>query len=154
MQNNLYFNSLYKKYQKAEKSSLIICNPEEGILSDIIPTAIARPEEFKTLAMQDYSNLPKADSEILKKTIITLQKMHAGLGSSVKRDQHLKENSKRSQLGSKGTDLFIPTSEGSISIAEAQILQAKQTANKRIYKKVNLQEFVNIDYASFKKKKE
>jgi len=145
MQNNLYFNSLYKKYQKAEKSSLIICNPEEGILSDIIPTAIARPEEFKTLAMQDYSNLPKADSEILKKTTITLQKMHAGLGSSVKRDQHLKENSKRSQLGSKGTDLFIPTSEGSISIAEAQILQAKQTANKRIYKKVNLQEFVNIE---------
>ncbi len=147
MQNDLYFNSLFKKYKKAEKSVLSINNPEAGVNSNVIPTAIASTEELNTLGVQDYGKLAAPDLDVLKNTTITLHKMHAGLGSSVKRDQHLKENSDRSKLGSKGTDLFIPTKDGAISIAEAQIIQAKNLASKNIYQKVNLQEYVNIETA-------
>ena len=132
--NKVYFESLYRKFRADEKKEISIHHPKTNPASKVYPYAIL--DDKNLMPVSFYSDL-KDENEI--KSELRLIKMHAGIGSSVDRMEHLKKNSGRSALGAKGTDLFV---EGK-SLAQLQIEQVKTLNQNPKYKKVYLQNLVN-----------
>ena len=132
--NKVYFESLYRKFRANQKKEISIYHPKTNPDSKVYPYAIL--DDKNLMPVSFYSDL-KDENEI--KSELRLIKMHAGIGSSVDRLEHLKTNSTRSSLGAKGTDLFV---EGK-SLAQLQIEQVKTLNQNPKYKKVYLQNLVN-----------
>jgi hypothetical protein len=139
-----YFKGLLNK--KDEGRSILkihtTCSP-----SGIYPTAIAPQDILEQLPYRKYEDIKKQYSSKEKsKASLWLRKMHGGIGSSIDRVEYLKEFG-RNKVGAKGTDLYIKTKDGHISIAEAQLLQAsKKTAS---FEKVIFQDILNEDVVEF-----
>lgn len=133
-----YFAGLLKK-RREEREFLAIHTSEKP--TGLYPTAIAPQDLLKSYPISTYEEI-KAKYSTSDKVNATLwlKKMHGGIGSSVERVEYLKKY-QRSKLGSKGTDLYIETSKGPISIAEAQIIQASKKTTS--FNKVILQDILN-----------
>lgn len=111
--------------------------------SGLYPTAIAPKELFDDLPYSDYEslrNMYKVNGKL--NATLWLKKMHGGVGSSIERSTYLKSHG-REQLGAKGTDLFIKTSNGEISIAKAQIIQALKKLER--FERIVYQDIINED---------
>lgn len=130
--NRSYFESLLNKFYSNQSVDLII---DDGVNdSGVIPYALLKNKEL--VPVVHYENLPPANPI---NSALTVLKMHAGLGSSVHRLEYLKEKSGRTELGSKGTDLFI----GEESIAKLQLKQVKILRDSGQVKKTRLINLVN-----------
>ena len=110
----------------------------------VYPTAIATKQILKNLPVTNYSDLKDryshADSA---RVVLWLKKMQAGTGSSIKRDLYLKKlGINKSELGAKGTDLFLPKWDN-ISLAETQIIQAMKLAESDSFYKIILHDIVS-----------
>ena len=137
--NKEYFESLWQKYQNPENKDIQIHQPEAGIESNIIPAALLSEKE---LPITHYQNLSSA-ADKLQNYQLVLCKMHAGIGSSVKRRDYLKKITGREQLGSKGTDLFISLDGENKSLAQLQYQQAKILADSNTFNEVYIQNLIN-----------
>jgi hypothetical protein len=138
-----YFAGLLsKKDESGEKLSIHTdTNP-----SGVYPTAIAPKELVKHLPWKHYEDVKRNYAASGKvNASLWLRKMHGGIGSSIKRNDYLKEHG-RDKVGAKGTDLFIQTSNGPISIAEAQLIQASKKVNS--FESVIFQDILNEDVVS------
>ncbi|EQC43387.1 UTP--glucose-1-phosphate uridylyltransferase [Bacteriovorax sp. Seq25_V] len=133
-----YFAGLLKK-RREEREFLSIHTSENP--TGLYPTAIAPQNLLKSYPISTYEEIKaKYSSEGIVPATLWLKKMHGGIGSSVDRTEYLKKYN-RTKLGSKGTDLYIETSKGPISIAEAQIIQASKKTTS--FEKVILQDILN-----------
>jgi hypothetical protein len=139
-----YFNSLLNKFNDPKVVDFQINQPEAGIKSNIIPFALADKKDLEQVDIKQYKDLT-ISRDALKKTNLVLVKMHAGLGSSVKRADLLKKWDNRDTLGSKGTDLYLELDGEYKSLAELQLKQVECLTNKKIYKSVSLQNLVNYE---------
>lgn len=142
--NQMYFEALYKSFQDNAGKDIKIHEPENEIHSEVIPFAILDPAKLPVI--QDYADLSEVSPK-LKDYQLNIIKMHAGLGTSVKREEYLKEIKGREKLGSKGTDLFIAIDGKNISIADLQLKQIEILNDSRTFKKVTLQNLVNEETA-------
>lgn len=142
--NRMYFEALLKSFQENAKKDIKIHQPEKNIHSEVIPFAILDPAKLPVI--QDYAGL-KDVSPKLKDFKLTIIKMHAGLGTSVKRKEYLKEIAGRDKLGSKGTDLFIEVEGKNTSIADLQLKQIKILNDSKTFQQVTLQNLVNEETA-------
>ena len=142
--NVKYFETLYEKYLKDEKNSLILNGPEHDSNVYAYPNAPKKLKSFVCVVF--YEELKEAKSEVLENVHLCLCKMHAGLGSSVNRDDLLKKYSTRESLGAKGTDLFIPYKNKMLSIAEVQLIQAVKKSEH--YKTLSYVNLVNEETSS------
>lgn len=140
--NEEYFKALYKKFQNPESLDLVINQPEKGINSNIIPVCLANSQDLKDIDIQKYSELTTMSSK-LKDYKLTLVKMHAGLGSSVKRSDLLEKYANGRVAGSKGTDLFIEINGRAYSLAQLQFKQVEILRSQKLYSAVDLINLVN-----------
>ena len=141
--NQLYFDTLLTKSREKKLETLTLHQPEKGIESNVICTAIASEKDLESIQIQAYSDLKNRNSKLCASYEYTLVKMQAGLGSSVKRKDLILEVENRTKLGAKGTDLYFEVSGKLKSIAEIQLLQANALSLSKIYKKVNYKNLVN-----------
>ncbi|MBS1960944.1 MAG: UTP--glucose-1-phosphate uridylyltransferase [Bdellovibrionales bacterium] len=144
-----YFWSLYAKEKKGAsgpKTFLEIFQDAGNRAGAAIayPTAIAPPEMMKHLPHVEYSDLAKHGAEYeaaAKESVLWIKKMHAGTGSSMDRTAYLARElgvpESAVHMGAKGTDLYVkvpdpraPGATVSISLVEAQLLQAIEDARK------------------------
>lgn len=133
--NKVYFNALLRKFNNSKApESISIYHPEKNPDSPVFPYAILK--EKKLMPLKQYNELTK-ESELQSEVVLI--KMHAGIGSSVDRLEHLKRHTHREELGAKGTDLFVSGK----SLAQLQIEQVKILNQNSKYKKVSLQNLVN-----------
>jgi len=139
IERDYFAGLLSKKGKSGEKLSIHTdTNP-----SGVYPTAIAPSELVKELPWKHYEEIKREfSSEDKIDASLWLRKMHGGIGSSIKRTNYLKKF-KRDVVGAKGTDLYIDTSNGPISIAEAQLIQASKKVNS--FNKVIFQDILNED---------
>lgn len=142
--NEKYFQTLLKQFRENKSSELKIYHPEDEKNSNVYPFALLKKEDLKDIHIEDYKNL-KTDTSILKNVDLCLLKMHAGLGSSVKRIEHLKKCSGRDKLGSKGTDLYLKIDDNYLSLAELQLKQVELLNKKSIYNSVSIQNMINFE---------
>lgn len=140
--NEEYFKALYKKFQNPESLDLVINQPEKGIHSNIIPVCLANSQDLEDIDIQKYSELTTMSSK-LKDYKLTLVKMHAGLGSSVKRGDLLEKYANGRVAGSKGTDLFIEINGRAYSLAQLQFKQVEILRSQKLYSAVDLINLVN-----------
>jgi hypothetical protein len=138
-----YFTGLYDQFKHEKSTELVLHCPEQGIESNVSPFAILAEDELPKI--QDYEKLPAPKAELLKNFSLVMCKMHAGLGSSVERSESLKEITGRTELGSKGTDLFIKRNGEYISLAELQLVQAQKITEAKTYAGVKTQNLVNFE---------
>ncbi|MBT4791244.1 MAG: hypothetical protein HON90_06715 [Halobacteriovoraceae bacterium] len=139
--NIAYFVSLFTKKKQNVSVDLVM---NDGINNScIIPLPIATKLDLEHITIQDYELLKNEVSKKLKKFSLCICKMQAGLGTSVVRDDLLAKYTKRSKLGSKGTDLFIKYHEEILSIAEVQLLQAESVSEKELFKFIAFQNLIN-----------
>ena len=132
--NKVYFEALQEQFHRQHKSELTLFHPEHQPDSLVYPYAILEQKNLMPLThYQDLSGAGELSSDL------RLIKMHAGLGSSVKRQGYLHEKTGRTSLGSKGTDLFL----GDKSLAALQIEQVRRLNQKAWTQKVYLQNLVN-----------
>jgi hypothetical protein len=142
--NQEYFNSLLNKYNDPKATDFKINQPEANIRSSVIPFALAEKVDLEQVNIEKYKNL-KVKPELLKQTNLVLVKMHAGLGSSVKRSELLKDWDNREKLGSKGTDLYLNIDGEFKSLAELQLVQVEKISEQNIYSSVSIQNLVNFE---------
>ncbi len=140
--NRDYFLSLLRQLEQNVVSGIVLSDPEAGVESNVHPLAIIDKERLKTLPITHYKSLTNKDQSFSEFTFRVI-KMHAGLGSSVKREQHLRECSGRTELGSKGTDLFLQVDGEWRSLAELLLTQIEILQNRGEFQKVVLQNLVN-----------
>ena len=140
--NLTYATSLAKAFRDEKSLDLEMFDPENHSSAEgkCIPFALI-PKDGRS-DVTNYSDLI-AKPHILSDFELVLCKMHAGLGSSVKRKDHLKMMSGREKLGSKGTDLFFEVNGDSISIAELQFHQVRRLKDTNIYREVSILNVVN-----------
>ena len=138
--NIKYFSALYEKFLDEEGKELKIHEPENDIISNILPLPILNTERYPVI--QDYCKLSE-NIESLKDYNLILCKMNAGLGSSVERADELKKLTGRIELGSKGTDLFLSLDGKNKSLAELQLAQTEILKKSNIFNDVKLQNLVN-----------
>ncbi len=139
----IYFSGLVNK--KESKPEIIRIHTSDAP-SEVYPIAIAPSEIFNNQPIHFYENIKeKYKTKTQVDACVWLKKMHGGIGTSIKRDTYLKKRNIAS-IGAKGTDLFIRTSEGDLSIAEAQIIQAKKKLKS--FKKIIYQDILNEDITS------
>ena len=132
--NRIYFEALLQKFRNQKVQDISIFHPVERPDSKVYPHAIL--DNKKLMPIKQYSEL-SAEKQILSDLVLI--KMHAGIGSSVDRLDHLKAHSSRSSLGAKGTDLFVKGK----SLAELQIEQVRILNKSPNFKKVFLKNLVN-----------
>lgn len=126
-----YFNTLLKQFRskKAEVRLVIGENFQPS-------AALSREERAQLLGASDYRDLLKRESEYqnaARSVRLVLNPMNGGIGTSLKRDDHLKKIWKilkkkgQPRLGAKGSDLYFEIEtegkRGYISISEAKILR-------------------------------
>ena len=141
--NQEYYNSLYKKFNSNDSLDLSIFHADDNSESNIFPLALLADAEIaKDVNVVDYNELT-VNRSLLEDVSLRLVKMHAGLGSSVKRVDLLKKWVGRNELGSKGTDLYIELNNKYVSLAELQLKQVEILNNKNLYKSVKIQNLVN-----------
>ncbi|MAZ47815.1 MAG: hypothetical protein CME65_04590 [Halobacteriovoraceae bacterium] len=134
--NRIYFEALLKQFQRQSEaqSEISIFHPKNNPNSKVFPYAILAEKELMPVKQcADLSEEKELSSELV------LIKMHAGIGSSVERAEHLEKHTGRKKLGAKGTDLFVKGK----SLAELQIEQVKILNQNPKLKKVTLQNLVN-----------
>ncbi len=135
-----YFEGLISKLGK-EAVNLSI-NTEDN-KSNVFPTAIASDAILKHLPWSNYEDIKNKYKTTDKvDACLWLRKMHGGIGSSIERSSYLKAKG-IDQIGAKGTDLFINTKNGEISIAEAQLIQAEKKTES--FSEVIYQNILNED---------
>lgn len=142
--NITYFEQLYKKYLDNETKSLTL--KEENNQSSVYPYPIASENLKAKVLVEHYENLPDPKESVLKEVNLCICKMHAGLGSSVKRNDLLKKYTKRDSLGAKGTDLFIPFEDNMLSIAEVQLIEVMK--KEKTYRSLIYLNLVNEETSS------
>jgi UDP-N-acetylglucosamine pyrophosphorylase len=126
--NDLYFQILVDKNQESRSKDVPLHQPELGIKSKIIPTAIADESDLKLVTIKNYSEL-KENSSKLKDFDYVLLKMHGGLGTSVERLDLIKEVEGRTKLGAKGTDLYFDYEDKPTSIFKLGLKQVDKLTN-------------------------
>ncbi len=141
--NYSYFHSLYQKYENNEAVELVMNDGANG--ANCFPLPIVNENDLKKIPIQDYEALTYNSSSKLKDFTLEICKMQAGLGTSVKRDDLLKKYTNRSELGAKGTDLFINYQGQVASIAEVQLLLAEEFVSNDIVGKVRFKNLVNSE---------
>lgn len=141
--NISYFSSLYKKYTENQSVDIVMSDGRNG--AACYPFPILEKETLLALPIQDYEALTYNSSSKLKDFTLEICKMQAGLGTSVKRDDLLKKYTNRSELGAKGTDLFINYQGQVASIAEVQLLLAEEFVSNDIVGKVRFKNLVNSE---------
>lgn len=134
--NRIYFEALLKQFQNQAQDlpDISIFHPEKNPNSKVFPYAILAEKEL--MPVKQYADLTE-EKELSSELVLV--KMHAGIGSSVERAEHLENHTGRTKLGAKGTDLFV----GGKSLAELQIEQVKILNENPKLKKVTLQNLVN-----------
>ena len=139
IERDYFAGLLSKKNAKSQKLSIHTeTNP-----SGVYPTAIAPKELIDELPWCHYEDIKEKYSvEGKLDASLWLRKMHGGIGSSIKRDDYLKKFG-RSSVGAKGTDLYLETEKGPISIAEAQLVQASKKVSS--FQEVIFQDILNQD---------
>jgi hypothetical protein len=142
--NVLYFKSLYEKFRNHESIDIILNEPGLND-SPVIPFPVASEEELSLVTVQDYEGLSLTISKNLKEYELCICKMQAGLGTSVKRDDLIAKFTDRSELGSKGTDLFINYDGKTLSIAEVQLLLAEKRKDEGVFKSISFQNLLNSE---------
>ena len=147
--NKEYFTALYQKYTENSSSSsssleLKLHCPEEGIESPVVPFAIAGREDLLDVSIGHYKDIT-VKHELIKNLSLKIMKMHAGLGSSVERFEHLSEVVGRTTLGSKGTDLYLKIQGEYRSLAELQYIQMQLIQKQNAIGKISIQSLVNED---------
>lgn len=138
--NKLYFTSLLKSYRKREDIELKMYHPQNEPESICVPFALIPASKRESVTK--YESLENNKSQISSYHFVAC-KMHAGLGTSVKRDEHLRANIKRTELGSKGTDLFVEVDGQNLSLAELQLKQLNIIKDQKTLKSVSLLNLVN-----------
>lgn len=135
-----YFKGLLSQID-SEGSDLSIHTDKNP--SELYPTAVAPKELFDDFPYSDYETIrQKYKVQGKLNATLWLKKMHGGVGSSIERDAYVKSHG-RTELGAKGTDLFIKTSEGEIPIAKAQIIQAIKKLER--FDRIVYQDIINED---------
>ena len=143
--NTIYFDSLLKKFnEKSEDDTLFLFDPKSRPNSQVIPTALADEDILQFLPLSHYSDLENPDLAILNNITLQIQKMQAGLGTSVNRTNHLLTHTNRTTLGSKSTDLFVKKGDEVYSIAELILIQTLQLAKNLLKKKK--EKFLSNDF--------
>jgi hypothetical protein len=140
--NDLYFDILYRRFKESDTTVTPLHQPEVGITSKIIPTAIATADQMKHISVTNYKDL-KANEKILKEYSLNLVKMHAGLGTSLERMDLIKKYDNRESLGAKGTDLFFEHEGEMKSVFEIDLRETRKLREKNIYKNVFYTALVN-----------
>lgn len=138
--NYEYFNALIEKFHNKHEKEVVLFNEDSAKDSNVYPFALLDNEQRSEV--QNYADL-SANLDELKNFNLILCKMHAGIGSSVERKEHLLKYGKRKSLGSKGTDLFLEVNSQMHSLAELQLLQAEIIAQKKIFHSVRVLNLVN-----------
>ena len=143
--NQVYFDLLLSKNSSKDQDSksIILHQPEQNIHSNIICIPIASIEDLKNITIQKYEELSVSISSKLKDFTFTIIKMQAGLGSSVKRFDLIKEVEGRTDLGAKGTDLYFKIQGKLIPIAQIQLMQARVLSEQNIFKHIQYKNLVN-----------
>jgi UDP-N-acetylglucosamine pyrophosphorylase len=143
--NQIYFDLLLSKNNSKEEDSnpIILHQPEKNINSNIICIPIATSNDLKNITIQKYEELADNISTKLKYFTFTIIKMQAGLGSSVKRFDLIKEVEDRTTLGAKGTDLYFNVNGSLKSIAQIQLMQAIALSEKKLFKHIQYKNLVN-----------
>lgn len=148
--NKEYFLSLYDKFKSDAHDFDALYEPEKEINSPVIPFAIASDEDLKEVSITKYSEL--ADKKDVSDFSFRIIKMHAGLGSSVERLDHLIKISQRDFLGSKGTDLFIEVDGKYYSMSYLQLVQAEILKKESVLRDIIIQCLVNEETFDIVKK--
>ena len=141
--NILYFESLYNQYVENHQRNVVLYDGENN--SNIIPLPLATKEQLSYIVIQDYEALSDVVSNKLQSFNLCICKMQAGLGTSVKRDDLVKKYTKRTSLGSKGTDLFVSYQGKMISLAEVQLLLAEKLNKQNVFKSVSYLNLLNSE---------
>ncbi|MCT4643208.1 MAG: UTP--glucose-1-phosphate uridylyltransferase [Bacteriovoracaceae bacterium] len=137
--NELYFNILYGLKDRFSEDILL---KDDSNSSHIIPFSITNDEQEKYFDLYSYEDLV-SDESILKNIDFKVIKMHAGLGSSVKRFDLIKEFRSSDTLSAKGVDLFIEYNNKMEPIAKIQHEIVVNLSNRKIYKSAKIQNLVN-----------
>lgn len=135
-----YFTGLLRKKGQNKEALAIHTNSRP---TGLYPTAIAPKEIVSHLPWKHYEEIKREYSSSEKsRASLWLRKMHGGIGSSIIRNDYIRKFD-RTKVGAKGTDLYIQTSNGPISIAEAQLVQASKKIDS--FEKVIFQDILNED---------
>lgn len=134
-----YFEALYEKLKTKEQIDLVLNDGknESNIYSFSSLDLSNEPVDFANYETLEDSTAALGNYEL------TICKMQAGLGTSVKRQDLILKYENREKLGAKGTDLFISKNGRMISIAQAQLEKAIELSAKSIYKKINYVDLYN-----------
>ena len=138
--NKLYFSELLKSFRKSASPSLVMASSNTADASTCIPLALIAEDKRKFVT--SYSEL-ETGCDQLREYTFTACKMHAGLGTSVVRAEHLWKKANRKELGSKGTDLFVNVEGQDLSLAILQLQQLKILEKTKKLKRVKLLNLVN-----------
>lgn len=157
--NILYFLCLYQaKCSKKKRQPIWICeeNQHKEGKTIVYPTAIAPKAMLAQLPIVEHQSLTQSSKDYAstaKSVTLWIKKMQAGTGTTITRGTYLSqlaggrpERRSRIRIGAKGTDLFIHFKNNtslSISLAEAQILQAISDAQNQKFKKIILHDLVS-----------
>lgn len=140
--NKYYFEGLLSSFREKSTVELRMWqDPNTDTESNCcLPLALISPKD--RLSVTEYSSL-SLERESLKNYDLVLCKMHAGLGTSVDRADHMKKYTSREKLGSKGTDLFVEIGGRAISLAELQFLQMNKIKSTGLFNSVEMLNMVN-----------
>lgn len=157
--NVLYFLCLYQaKCSKKKRQPIWICEENEKKEGKTVayPTAIAPKAMLAYLPLVEHQSLihsSKNYAASAQSATLWIKKMQAGSGTTITRGSYLSqlagarpERRSKIRVGAKGTDLFIHLKNNpslSISLAEAQILQAISDAQNQKFKKIILHDLVS-----------
>lgn len=139
--NEQYYEALKRKKDESQNSFFQIHCPEEGINSQLKPFCLLSRAQLKHVKKINYNELLET-KPLSNYSLVTL-KMHAGLGTSVKREDIIYEHEGRKTLGAKGTDLFFDYNGEGYSIAELQLLQVLNLSSRNNFKKIYYQNLIN-----------
>ena len=139
--NILYILCLLAKVKQA-LPEIVLKNSSNDSL--FVPFPILNEHDKKNIDITEY-DLLEEPSPINEDKVVTLCKMQAGLGTSVKRDDLIQRYKKSKEIGSKGTDLFIKYNECFISLAELQLIRAYDLIQDKVFSKINFQNLVNSE---------
>ncbi len=149
-----YFTGLLEQFSRKNQT------PQLKLDHNFFPSAVLNPRDRKNLlGAVDYGSLLKSRAryeKAAKKTVLILNPMNGGIGTSLDRRAHLEKIWKilgkkgPVRLGAKGSDLYfeikLGKSSGYVSISEAKILRAIDERKK--YAGILLQELVSSETAA------
>lgn len=153
-----YFLSLYASYKNpVEKEALQIY--EDGKSYDghqiTYPTAAAPASLIEELPYVNYEDIAASKGNYrsrAKNVLLWVRKMQAGSGSTMTRSTYLARIRnvplEKVSIGAKGTDLYLNTPLGQISLAEAQILQSIRDAESGFFAEVALHDLISSETES------